>query len=111
MEDIIKEIYQGVVKGNALQVKSKIETALQSGIDAEVILSQGLIEAMREVGRLFEIHEYFVPDMLISARAMQAGVVLLQPSMVEQGVKPIGKVVLGTVKGDLHNIGLSLIHI
>jgi len=111
MEEIIKEIYQGVVKGNALLVKTKIETALQSGFDAELILSQGLIEAMREVGRLFENHEYFVPDMLISARAMQAGVILLQPSIVEQGVEPTGKVVLGTVKGDLHNIGKNLVKV
>ncbi|MGB9800527.1 MAG: cobalamin B12-binding domain-containing protein [Thermanaerothrix sp.] len=109
MNTLCQEIYSAVVNGNARKVTEKINQALAEGIPAEIILNEGLISAMKEVGRLFEEGEYFVPEMLISARAMQAGMNLLRPILVEQDIKPIGKVVIGTVKGDLHDIGKNLV--
>ena len=109
MEPIIKEIYSSVMEGEADAVKEKVQSALDAGIAAPVILNEGMIAAMGEVGRLFEEGEYFVPEMLIAARAMQAGLALLKPYLKEADVKSAGKVVIGTVKGDLHDIGKNLV--
>lgn len=109
MYNLTKEIYSAVVNGNANDVKQKIQTALDNGATAEELLNHGLIAAMKEVGQLFEDGEYYVPEMLISARAMQTGMAILRPILVEQDIKPIGKVVVGTVKGDLHDIGKNLV--
>lgn len=109
MEPMEQAIYNAVVEGNAGAVKSGVQAALDSGRSAEDLLNHGLIAAMKEVGRLFEEGEYFVPEMLISARAMQAGMSILRPILVAQDVKPVGKVVIGTVKGDLHDIGKNLV--
>ncbi len=105
----INEIYNAVLDGNAPATKAGVEAALAEGLSAEVILKEGLIAAMGEVGRLFEANEYFVPEMLVSARAMQAGLALLKPHLTEAGATPAGKVVIGTVKGDLHDIGKNLV--
>jgi 5-methyltetrahydrofolate--homocysteine methyltransferase len=109
MEALVQEVYSAVVDGNASEVKVKVQAALDNSIEAETILNSGLIAAMKEVGQLFEDGEYFVPEMLISARAMQSGMAILRPILVAQDIKPIGKVVLGTVKGDLHEIGKNLV--
>lgn len=109
MEPLIKEIYTNVMEGEAEAVKEKVQAALDTGIKAPVILNEGMIAAMGEVGRLFEEGEYFVPEMLIAARAMQAGLALLKPYLKEANVKSAGKVVIGTVKGDLHDIGKNLV--
>ena len=109
MEPLIKEIYTNVMEGEAEAVKEKVQAALGVGISAPVILNEGMIAAMGEVGRLFEEGEYFVPEMLIAARAMQAGLALLKPYLKEADVKSAGKVVIGTVKGDLHDIGKNLV--
>lgn len=109
MEPIIKEIYDNVTEGNATAVTENVQVALDEGIAAPVILNEGMIAAMSEVGRLFEEGEYFVPEMLISARAMQAGLGLLRPYLVAEDVKPVGVVAIGTVKGDLHDIGKNLV--
>lgn len=109
MEATIQEIYTGVIEGNSTLVKEKVQEALSAGIDAQTILNQGLIPAMAEVGRLFEEGEYFVPEMLIAARAMQGGMSLLKPLLKEADVKAAGRVVIGTVKGDLHDIGKNLV--
>jgi len=107
---LIEEIRQAVIEGKPPKVVTpKVEQALQEGIDANTILQHGLIDAMAEVGRMFEAGEYFVPEMLVAARAMAAGLALLRPHLVEQGVEPLGKVAIGTVKGDLHDIGKSLV--
>ncbi|MEP0762623.1 MAG: corrinoid protein [Chloroflexota bacterium] len=106
---LIQEIRQAVIDGQAKVVVPKVEQALAEGLDPDVILHEGLIDAMGEVGRLFEEGEYFVPEMLIAARAMSAALELLRPLLVEKGVEPIGKVAIGTVKGDLHDIGKSLV--
>jgi len=109
MEKIVKEIYDAVVNGNANTVKLKVQAALDSGVNIESLLNEGMIAPMKEVGQLFESGEYFVPEMLIAARAMQAGMVILRPVLISQDIKPLGKVVIGTVKGDLHDIGKNLV--
>ncbi len=109
MEPLIKEIYANVMEGEADVVKEKVQAALKAGIQAPVILNEGMIAAMGEVGRLFEEGEFFVPEMLIAARAMQAGLALLRPYLKEADVRSAGKVVIGTVKGDLHDIGKNLV--
>ncbi len=109
MENIIEKIYLAVLEGNADDTKASVQAALENGEKAEAILNQGLIIAMKQVGELFEEGEYFVPEMLISARAMQAGMSILRPVLVAQEIQPIGKIVIGTVKGDLHDIGKNLV--
>jgi 5-methyltetrahydrofolate--homocysteine methyltransferase len=105
----IEEIYEAVIEGQHKVVTQKVQKALEDGIGADLILNQCLVRAMAEVGRLFEEGEFFVPEMLIAARAMQAGLGLLKPHLVEANVQSSGKVVLGTVKGDLHDIGKNLV--
>jgi 5-methyltetrahydrofolate--homocysteine methyltransferase len=107
--DPISDIYNAVLDGNAPAAKAGVEAALGEGLAPDVILKQGLIAAMGEVGRLFEANEYFVPEMLVSARAMQGGLALLKPQLAEAGATPAGKVLVGTVKGDLHDIGKNLV--
>ena len=109
MEKIVREIYDAVVNGNANTVKLKVQAALDADVNIETLLNEGMIAPMKEVGQLFESGEYFVPEMLISARAMQAGMVLLRPVLISKDIKPLGKVVIGTVKGDLHDIGKNLV--
>ncbi len=107
---LVDEIRQAVIEGKPPKVITPmVEQALQQGFDANTILQHGLIDAMAEVGRMFESGEYFVPEMLVAARAMAAGLALLRPQLVEQGVEPLGKIAIGTVKGDLHDIGKSLV--
>ena len=105
----IKEIYQNVIEGNAPAVQAGVNAALAQGVAADVILNQALIAAMEEVGKRFEEGEFFVPEMLIAARAMQSGLAILKPRLVESGVKAAGRIAIGTVKGDLHDIGKNLV--
>ena len=109
MEGVLKEIYDGIVEGKNKFVAEKVKDALDAGLPAGTILNESLIAGMAEVGRLFEEGEYFVPEMLIAARAMQAGLALLKPHLKESGVKAQGRVAIGTVKGDLHDIGKNLV--
>jgi len=105
----IKEIYQNVIEGNAPAVQAGVSAALAQGLVADAILNQALIAAMEEVGKRFEEGEFFVPEMLIAARAMQAGLALLKPHLAADGVKAAGRIAIGTVKGDLHDIGKNLV--
>ena len=105
----LEEIYQNVIDGQAPVVQAGVEAALAEGVKADVILNQALIAAMDEVGRRFEAGDFFVPEMLIAARAMQAGLTLLKPHLADADVKSAGKVAIGTVKGDLHDIGKNLV--
>jgi 5-methyltetrahydrofolate--homocysteine methyltransferase len=105
----LNEIYQSVVEGDAAGVQQGVNQALAGGLAADVILQKALIAAMEEVGKRFEEGEFFVPEMLIAARAMQAGLALLKPQLVAGGVQAVGKVAIGTVKGDLHDIGKNLV--
>jgi 5-methyltetrahydrofolate--homocysteine methyltransferase len=109
MDALIKEIYDAVINGQQGPASAKVKEALDKGMDPALVLNEGMVAAMAEVGRLFEEGEYFVPEMLISARAMQAGMALLKPRLVQADVKSKGKVVAGTVKGDLHDIGKNLV--
>jgi 5-methyltetrahydrofolate--homocysteine methyltransferase len=109
MSAILEELRKSVIEGNAKSAEAQVQQALNEGVGAEVILNTALIPAMSEVGQKFEDGEYFVPEMLISARAMQAGLKLLKPLLAASGTEPIGTVAIGTVKGDLHDIGKSLV--
>jgi len=104
-----QDIYQGVLEGDMDRVQENIKLALDASLPAGDILQNGLIAAMGEVGRLFEEGEYFVPEMLIAARAMKAGLKILHPSLVDSGIEPVGSIAIGTVKGDLHDIGKNLV--
>jgi 5-methyltetrahydrofolate--homocysteine methyltransferase len=109
MDPIFQPIYDNILEGNAEETKQGVTAALNAGTDPNKILNEAMIFAMGEVGRLFEEGEYFVPEMLISARAMQAGLAVLKPILVAGNFKPVGKVVIGSVKGDLHDIGKNLV--
>jgi 5-methyltetrahydrofolate--homocysteine methyltransferase len=109
MTSLIHEIYEGVVSGQNAFVQQKVKEALESGVAPVSLLNEGMIAAMAEVGRRFEEGEYYVPEMLIAARAMQGGMALLKPHLLQSEVKSAGKVAIGTVKGDLHDIGKNLV--
>jgi len=106
---LTQEIYNNVIDGNAEAVTALTSQAIAEGISADELLNQALIPAMTEVGGRFERHEFYVPEMLIAARAMKHGVEVLRPLLVEAGTKPVGTVVMGTVAGDLHDIGKNLV--
>lgn len=105
----LKELSLAVEKGKVKQVKELVNQALSEGIPVEDILNNGLISAMEIVGDSFRENKIFVPEMLVASRAMSAGLKILEPLMSQSGIEPIGKVVIGTVKGDLHDIGKNLV--
>ena len=105
----LKSIYDDVLDGNAPGVESGVQAAINGGAAPDTVLQEGLIAAMQEVGRLYEEGEFFVPEMLIAARAMQAGLAILKPHLAEGDIQSAGKVAIGTVKGDLHDIGKNLV--
>jgi 5-methyltetrahydrofolate--homocysteine methyltransferase len=110
MDERLQQVYDSVINGDMRQSAEHVQAALDAGIDPAVILKDGMIAAMKEVGRLFEEGEYYVPEMLIAARAMKAGVALLKPRLVQAGtLQSAGTVVIGSVKGDLHDIGKNLV--
>ena len=109
MDDVLLAIQDAVVEGQASVVEHDVKAAIAAGLSPREILEQGLIAAMTIVGNEFEKGEIYVPEMLVAARAMQAGLSILKPSLVEEGIEPVGKVVLGTVQGDLHDIGKNLV--
>ena len=105
----LTEISEALQKGRAKLIKTLIPQALEEGIPAKDILQDGLLAGMDVVGRRFKENEIFVPEVLVSARAMSVGAELLKPYLTEAGVESKGKVVIGTVKGDLHDIGKNLV--
>jgi 5-methyltetrahydrofolate--homocysteine methyltransferase len=109
MNPILQQVFDGILEGNADQVQQKTREAIGSGIEPGTILNEGMIAAMAEVGHLFQCGEYYVPEMLIAARAMKAGTQVLKPHLQNTPVQSAGKVVIGTVKGDLHDIGKNLV--
>ena len=104
-----KAISEKLEAGEADEVKRLIQAAIDEGVPAAEILSQGLLAGMDSVGAKFKVNEIFVPDVIFAARAMTAGMQVLQPKLTAAGIKPIGRVVMGTVKGDLHDIGKNLV--
>ncbi|MCL6432589.1 MAG: corrinoid protein [Anaerolineae bacterium] len=105
----LKQIYEYTVSGNAPKVKELTQQALAEGVSPSEIITKYLIPAMAEVGDRFERNEFYVPELLIAARAMQGALSILKPLLTETDLKPAGRVVIGTVKGDLHDIGKNLV--
>jgi len=105
----LQEIREAVIGGDDRAVPDLVQAELDAGTDAEKILKEGMIDAMGVVGAQFERGDIYMPEMLIAARAMQAGLAILKPLLVEKGIKAAGRVVIGTVKGDLHDIGKNLV--
>ena len=109
MSTELDNLYESILDGEMAVVPGNVQAALDAGIAPDVILNEGMIAAMAEVGQLFEEGEFFVPEMLIAARAMQAGLGVLKPHLVASGIEPLGTVVIGTVQGDMHDIGKNLV--
>ena len=105
----VEQIYAAVIEGDMAGVEAAVKRALEEKTPVKTVLQDGLISPMDEVGRRFEAGDFYVPEMLIAARAMKAGVALLRPLLIEAGVQPLGKVIMGTVSGDLHDIGKNLV--
>ena len=106
---ILSEISAQLQAGKAKIVKEMVQQAIDEGIAPEEILTEGLISGMNVVGEKFKNNEVFVPEVLVAARAMNQGVSLLKPLLMSAGVEPAGKVCIGTVRGDLHDIGKNLV--
>lgn len=106
---IITEISEFLQKGRAKNVKALVTQALEEGLNPKEILNEGLLSGMMIIGEKFKNNEVFVPEVLIAARAMNAGLAILEPKLIEIGNEPVGKAVVGTVKGDLHDIGKNLV--
>ncbi|MDA8218551.1 MAG: corrinoid protein, partial [Dehalococcoidales bacterium] len=105
----LKAIYDAVIAGKAPEVKRMTEEAVAEGTDATKVLQEALIPAMAEVGRRMKAQEFYVPEVLIAARAMQWGLGVLKPQLASSGLQPVGTVAIGTVKSDLHDIGKNLV--
>ena len=104
-----KELYDAILTGDARKAEEVTKAALEDGVDPSVLLGKHMIPAMDEVGSRFECNEYFVPELLIAARAMKTALALLAPRLAEAGTEAVGRVVIGTVQGDLHDIGKNLV--
>ena len=104
-----KLLYDAVVSGDAKSSLAITQQALADGVDPLQLVNDYMVPVMDEVGRRFEANEYFVPELLISARAMKAALEVIRPLLVARGDKPVGRVAIGTVKGDLHDIGKNLV--
>ncbi|MDX2152569.1 MAG: corrinoid protein [Bryobacteraceae bacterium] len=103
------DLYQAIVEGNAKAAVAATEAALARGENALALVQQQMVPAMDEVGRLFECEEFFVPELLLAGRAMKAALELIRPLLAAQGAEPAGRVAIGTVKGDLHDIGKNIV--
>ena len=105
------KLSQNVQKGNARMTNKLVQEALENGVEASVILEKGLIPTLNEVGVKFKNNEIYVPEMLLAGKAMSAGIKVLEPLLSLTGAKPIGTAVIGTVRGDIHDIGKNLVKI
>ncbi|MHB1485689.1 MAG: cobalamin B12-binding domain-containing protein [Saccharofermentanales bacterium] len=107
--EILDQISEALQKGKAKDVKVLVQEAVDSGVSAQQVLNEGLLAGMSVIGGKFKNNEVYVPDVLIAARAMKAGTEILKPLLAADGVKATGRIILGTVKGDLHDIGKNLV--
>ena len=107
--ELLQQISQLLQKGKAKDVKMLVQQAIDEGISAQTILEEGLLSGMSVIGEKFKNNEVFVPEVLVAARAMNQGAALLKPLLAADGVKATGKACIGTVKGDLHDIGKNLV--
>ena len=105
----LKQLYEAIVKGDAKAAHDVTRQALAEGIDPLTLVNLHMVPAMDEVGRRFECSDYFVPELLISARAMKAALEIIRPLLTARGDKPLARIAIGTVKGDLHDIGKNLV--
>ena len=105
----LNSLHDAVLNGDARTAKAVTQEALAEGVEPLRLVQDYMMPAMAEVGRRFETNEYFVPELLISARAMKAALELIRPLLIANGTEPVGRVALGTVKGDLHDIGKNLV--
>ena len=110
-EELLSKMYDETLLGNAPEVLSMTHQALEMGMEPQSLLFDSLIPALEEVGARFERGDYFVPEMLIAGRAMAGAMEVLRPLLAETGVETIGKFLMGTVKGDVHDIGKNLVNI
>ena len=110
-DEILQGLFDNTLVGNAPAVKELTEQGLAQDMGPETLLYDALIPSLEEVGARFERGDFFVPEMLIAARAMQGALDILRPLLAETGAKPIGTFVMGTVKGDVHDIGKNLVNI
>ncbi len=108
-QDVLNEMAQKLIKGDADGVKTLTQQALSQEISAVDILNKGLVSGMNVVGDKFKNNEFFIPEVLIAARAMKAGMEIIRPMLVEAKVKSRGRVIMGTVRGDLHDIGKNIV--
>ena len=108
-QSLIEEVSKNIVTGDLPALETVIKSALDSGIDPSVIMNEGLIPGMARVGELFEKKEYFLPEVLYSARAMKGALQILHPLLAKSGFESRGKIVLGTIMGDLHDIGKNIV--
>ena len=106
---LIQEISELLQKGKSKNVKALVQQALDENMDPKEILNEGLLGGMMTIGAKFKNNEVFVPEVLVAARAMNAGLTVLEPKLIEVGNEPVGKAVIGTVQGDLHDIGKNLV--
>ena len=106
---MIQTLYDAILNGNAKAAKEITQTNLAAGANPQSLVDDTMIPAMNEVGRRYEANEYFVPELLIAARAMKASLELIRPLLSARGAEPVGRVVIGTVQGDLHDIGKNLV--
>ena len=105
----LQGIAEGVISGKRDDVARLVQAAVDEGVGADVIINEGLIAGMSVVGDRFKKNEFYVPEVLIAARAMHAGMDIIKPLLADSGVQPKGVIVIGTVKGDLHDIGKNLV--
>jgi 5-methyltetrahydrofolate--homocysteine methyltransferase len=105
----LKELANSVIQGKAPEAEKLTQQLLDNAVEPSMILNEGLIAGMAVVGEKFKNNEFYVPEVLIAARAMKTAMALLRPRLVETGVTPLGKCVVGTIKGDLHDIGKNLV--
>ncbi len=110
-EEILQQLYDDTLVGKKPEVEANVNLGLEEGLEAERMLFDALIPSLEEVGARFERGDYFVPEMLIAAKAMQGALDILRPLLVEGGVKQVGTFLMGTVKGDVHDIGKNLCNI
>jgi 5-methyltetrahydrofolate--homocysteine methyltransferase len=106
---MLNDIQEALLKGKKDEVEKLVDQALASGQSAAAILDKGLIVGMDRLGVMFKNNEVFIPEVLVAARAMNAGMAILEPLLVKEGIQPKGTVVIGTVKGDLHDIGKNIV--
>ena len=107
--ELIQEIYEYLQLGKAKKVKALVQEALAENLDPKVILDEGLLAAMMDLGLKFKNNEVFVAEVLVAANAMHAGMNVLEPRLSAVGAEPVGRAVVGTVQGDLHDIGKNLV--